>query len=110
MVDRQQRHHGVCPAWCVDAHDDDSDEGIFRHQSRTLTVPGVILERRLSEGEGVRRLAIATQFEVAAYQYDQGPDLWVVVSDENQRLELTLESVRRLRAALDELVASVSAV
>lgn len=98
-----------CPAWCDREHLHDADTDAV-HQVVIEPVPVVGLNRAISTDGAFVRTVEATELEVAAYQYVGGDEVWVAVVEGEalrQRIELSLESTRRLARAITALLERV---
>ena len=85
-----------CPEWCVARHEAEDENGVMRHRSVVLEL-GVIERTESSRGE-------ATDLVIEMYRLEGESATWVYVGDGfDQYLELSLESVARLAAALARL-------
>lgn len=95
-----------CPTWCDRAHLDDPNMDPV-HQRLLETVPVVMVNRHLdARGELVRRIE-AAEFEVATYQYIDIDEVWILIADggrQQQRIEVSVESARRLQLVLERLL------
>lgn len=86
-----------CPEWCVADHADEDEFGVVRHRGLTRAIPAV-LEGRGSDGPHTAELLVERS-RVAA------EETWVYVGDGWSGFSLSLESARRLSAALRDVVA-----
>ncbi len=94
-----------CPTWCRRAHDERLHPDDQHHQSAVRRV-GVVTGRPTLEPDD---LAAPCPVVARLLRRTDSEQTWVeLVSEEGQdvRLVVTLESAARLRAALDELVAT----
>jgi len=94
---RDRSEYG-CPEWCVAQHQVEDEGGVRRHRSAAVSL-GVIERNVASAGE-------ATEVAIEMHRTEGESTTWVYVGDGfDQYLELSLESVRRLVAALGRTVA-----
>ena len=94
-----------CPAWCRRDHDDRLHPDDRHHQGEARRI-GVVTGRPALEPDD---LAVPCPVVGRLLRRSDSEQTWVeLVSEEGQdvRLVVTLESAARLRAALDELVAT----
>lgn len=97
----------VCPDWCDGEHLRDPG-GDQVHERNIATIPVVMLNRRAIGNNGVARDAEAGELDLVVYQYLDDEEIWVAIVDgeqQRQRLELSLESARRVCSALERLLA-----
>lgn len=96
-----------CPAWCDREHVADPSMDQI-HERLMAPVPVIMLNRRVDGRHELSRLIEATEFEVAAYQYVDDNETWITIVDgeqQRQRIEITLESARRVVRVLSSLLA-----
>ena len=94
-----------CPPWCTGEHAelDHPDDRV--HRSRSMAVP-VVARRTWFEGEGIRRSAEATEFEVALSRVDGESETWLYVgAGPALSIEVTAESADRLVVAMRDVLA-----
>ena len=96
-----------CPAWCVADHspDDHPDDRVHQSSSRRF---GVVTLRTEFLDDGVARTATAAEYELVLFQPQLDPEPWIHVGAEDERgTDLSLESARRLAAALQSFDADL---
>jgi len=103
MDERADWLTGPCPAWCREEHALQDQPRDRRHDTAPEHVPVIRLDRRLGETE-VERVMDASEFMLGAYQYLDDSEVWVFVGDDEQHIEVSLESARRVHAALTRLL------
>lgn len=94
-----------CPSWCDEQHDDQDLIDDRRHHSAFWVVPviqPVERYRHLSHRLEASELTMLTFRDVA------DRETWVAIANDQQRLELTLESALRLQAGLLQLLDAVT--
>ena len=92
-----------CPPWCVAHHsvDDHPDDRVHQSSSRRF---GVVTMRTAFSDGGVVRRAVATQYEIVLFQPQLDHEPWIHIGEEEERgADLSVESARRLAAALADL-------
>lgn len=95
-----------CPSWCEREHVTDVSSDQI-HQGRLDSVPVVALNRSFPKGGAFSRSVEATEAVVFAYQYVDDTEMWIaIVEEESQQqcLEISLESARRLHRCLTALL------
>ena len=100
-------HRGtVRPAWCaVDYHDEPHPED-RRCESEVVPVPTVMLFRFRSQVTGrIEQVADVADFSIVATQWAGDAEVWVRIGGDAQRIEVTLESARRLHRTLGVFLA-----
>jgi hypothetical protein len=93
-----------CPSWCAQPHTEDEAEDDRRHQSEGVVVPVVMLIQDVEEVGGLQgHSKEAAEFVIVATACLDDPDIWIYIGEaegSRQRLRVSVESVRRLMAAL----------
>ena len=95
-----------CPSWCDREHLTDVSADKI-HQGRLESIPVVALNRSLSDAGALVRTIEATEIVVFPYQYVGDDEVWIGVVEEElqrQRIEISLESARRLQRSLTALL------
>lgn len=99
-----------CPTWCDGEHLRDSSMDPT-HQSPLEPVPVITLEQSLDRDGALARRTNAVTFDVAAFQYFDDHETWIVIVEgesQQQRIEISLESAHRLMAALGGVLGTIS--
>lgn len=97
-----------CPAWCDGEHADQHLEADRRHHSDYFVVP--IIQQHywphgsLRVGDDVE----ADELNVLAFRDVGARETWIALANDQQKLELTAESAKRLHAALGCLLERMS--
>ena len=94
-----------CPAWCVVNHNVASDEldGVV-HESAHLPVAGVVPQYGNGDDGGPARRAVPTELYLVRYQYAGETDEWLYLGDGHHGLDVSPETVQRLRRAIGQLM------
>ncbi|PJJ61923.1 DUF6907 domain-containing protein [Compostimonas suwonensis] len=83
-----------CPPWCVQEHADADPPADRRHVGSGHPVPVVL-------APGGRAVATSAELSMIVWRFDGSPETWVYLGDgTGQRIEVSLESARRLFAQL----------
>lgn len=90
-----------CPPWCDGEHIEPGDATCGRHQSATRVVP--IIQPR-GHGHRPGDDVAGAELSVLAFRDIGRRETWIAIAGEEQALELTLESARRLHAAFGALL------
>ncbi|WP_139240929.1 DUF6907 domain-containing protein [Actinomyces glycerinitolerans] len=88
----------ICPEWCTADHQIQSPDDLL-HEAPALAVPCVQIQRARGDGSPARS-AVPAKLSVVQYQYHGDTETWVYIGDGFSGLDLSLESARRLAAAL----------
>ena len=91
-----------CPAWCAVNHDVATDEVV--HESAHLPVAGVVPQCGHGSDGGSERLAVPTELYLVRYQYASEADEWLYLGDGHHGLDVSPETVQRLRWAIGRLM------
>ena len=94
-----------CPAWCAVNHDvvGDKLDGVV-HESAHLPVAGVVPQCGHG-GDGVHeRQAVPTELYLVRYQYAGEADEWLYLGDGYHGLDVSPETVQRLRWAIGQVM------
>ena len=95
---------GRCPAWCAVNHEaGDELDGVV-HESAHLPVAGVVPQRGHSDDGGLARRAVPTELYLVRYQYASEADEWLYLGDGHHGLDVSPETVQRLRWAIGRLM------
>ncbi len=97
-----------CPSWCVGDHPADEHPEDRAHVSAVVDVPVIAKGRRF----GGRQTAEAVEYIVAMRRYAGESETWVCIGDGRDggsRLDVTVESARRVVSATMELIDAVFA-
>ena len=78
-----------CPAWCESAH---------------LPVAGVVPQYGNGDDGGPARRAVPTELYLVRYQYAGETDEWLYLGDGHHGLDVSPETVQRLRRAIGQLM------
>ena len=99
-----------CPSWCEGDHSGQQFPADRRHQTELRIVPVVERNRRWRAAEygGCAKLIDAGELHVLAVRDLDDADIWVVVANDQQRIEVSLESARRLVPELVQLLKIVT--
>lgn len=96
-----------CPSWCDGEHADQNHPDDRRHHSSYHVVPIIqqasSRDRTQLPGDDVE----ADQLNVLATRRVGARETWVAIANDQQKLELTPESARRLHAALGDLIEGI---
>lgn len=95
-----------CPTWCAGLHDEAEQPADRRHASYHPTVPVIRIDDRDTDQQTPRRFVAADEFELVRHRQVGDAEEWVYLGDgegSGQRLEITIESARRLARALQTL-------
>ncbi|MDQ1138445.1 hypothetical protein QE410_003244 [Microbacterium sp. SORGH_AS 1204] len=95
-----------CPSWCDREHLTDIGADQI-HEAPLESVPVVAMSRTFPRGGALLRSVEATEVVVFAYQYVGDDETWIAVVEEElqrQRIEISLESARRLQRSLTALL------
>jgi hypothetical protein len=87
--------------------DDLSVEG-GRFELEVYPIPVVAMSRELNpEMKRLERPAITTTFGVTLYEYAEDEEMWVFIGNDEQSLEVTPESARRIHRELGAILSRV---
>jgi hypothetical protein len=97
-----------CPPWCVATHREEDFPDDREHQGPVREVPAVLLSRTYPEPGRLVETAEATTLDVVRHCRAGSREEWVYIGDDEHRLDVSLETARRIASALAETVASES--
>lgn len=93
-----------CPAWCDGEHADQLFEADRRHHSERRLVPVIQRQEPSSLGDS----AESDELNIVVVKDVGSCETWVVIANDRQSIEVTLESAGRLLRELDGLLAAIN--
>lgn len=92
-----------CPPWCAGEQCRTELPEDRCHQSSIQSIPAITFDRGVSL-ELQQDVATPTSFDLVSLQRHPHGDIWIFIGDDEQAIELTLESAQRLQRHLDLLL------
>lgn len=107
MSERPEWLNEECPPWCRGDHSGQEMPTDRLHASAIDGVPVITMNRHrpAEPGRELLRVVEASEFDVTRHRFVGDAETWVSVGDDQQHIELTLESARRLHIALGRVLA-----
>ena len=94
----------ACPPWCVRRHQEEDLEDDREHQGVVWEVPAVLVSRTFPEFGRLVEAVESTTLDGVRQRRVGSDEEWVFIGDDRHRLDMSVESARRLVDALSRSV------
>ncbi|MGO1532374.1 hypothetical protein BSP109_02792 [Brevibacterium sp. Mu109] len=98
-----------CPAWCHGDHSGQEFQTDRKHLSDQVLMPVITQGRAPSWRHIPGDVVVADDLTIAIYQRVGDRETWLVIANDTQNVEVSLESAARLSAELAALLDEVTA-